>query len=229
MKNLPKEFMGRTVRAILFIGLVIVFCTAVSSAGMYLASRFSLTRSREQVPLTSLSIGREGRVELPRRGGMTEGDGWKLRNSRDSYTLTLDNAVIEGAAQEGDTGGKERAAVEETPASEGSPQPASYISQPAISISGDLTIQLGEGSGNWICSQGVGIQSDAGTLVIRGKGSLEIDAGQIGIDVPCLSIDESVGQVKVRGTLGAVTGTVDYNKETSSFKGDEKEMTFQGK
>ena len=123
MKNLPKEFMGRTVRAILFIGLVVVFCTAVSSAGMYLASRFSLTRSREQVPLTALSIGQEGRVELPRRGEMIEGDGWKLRNSRDSYTLTLDNAVIEGTAQEGDTGGKERAAVEETPASQVSSLP----------------------------------------------------------------------------------------------------------
>ena len=37
---------GRTVRAVLFIILIIVFCTAISSAGIYLASRFGLTQSR---------------------------------------------------------------------------------------------------------------------------------------------------------------------------------------
>ena len=56
MKNLSKEFVGRTIRALLFIGLVVILCTAVSSAGLFLASRFGLTKSREQVPLTALSI-----------------------------------------------------------------------------------------------------------------------------------------------------------------------------
>lgn len=150
MKQLPKEFIGRTARAILFIGLVIVFCAGVSSAGLLMASRFGLTRSREQVPLTALSIGKEGSVELPQRGKMIEGDGWKLRNSRDIYTLTLDNAVIESIS-----GG------EEAPL-------------PAISVTGDLNIDLKKGSGNWITSDGPGIRIEAGTLVIRGEGGLEV-------------------------------------------------------
>ncbi|MCQ5146786.1 hypothetical protein NE476_31410, partial [Enterocloster bolteae] len=58
-------------------------------AGIYLASRYGLTQSREQVPLTALYLGNEGKVELPGRGKMAEGNGWRLRNSRDSYTLTL--------------------------------------------------------------------------------------------------------------------------------------------
>ena len=77
-----------------------------------------------------------------------EGEGWRLRNSRDIYTLTLDNAMI------GDGSG-----------------------QPAISISGDLIMELKKDSGNWISSDGNGIQIEAGTLVIRGAGSLKIDAG----------------------------------------------------
>ena len=141
MKNLSKEFVGRTIRALLFIGLVVILCTAVSSAGLFLASRFGLTKSREQVPLTALSIEGEGSVELPQRGKMVEGEGWRLRNSRDIYTLTLDNAMI------GDGSG-----------------------QPAISITGDLIMELKKDSGSWI-------KIEAGTLVIRGAGSLKIDAG----------------------------------------------------
>lgn len=156
MKNLPKEFVGRTVRAILFIGLVVVFCTAISSAGLFLASRFGLTRSREQVPLTALSIGSQGAVTLPQRGRMVEGDGWKLRNSRDIYTLTLDNAVIEAGM------------------SEAGPEPA-------VTVVGDLIIELKEDSGNWIKSEGVGILAESGTLVIRGTGSLNIEAGDTAI------------------------------------------------
>ncbi len=148
MKNLSKEFVGRTIRALLFIGLVVILCTAVSSAGLFLASRFGLTKSREQVPLTALSIEGEGSVELPQRGKMVEGEGWRLRNSRDIYTLTLDNAMI------GDGSG-----------------------QPAISITGDLIMELKKDSGSWINSGGNGIQIEAGTLVIRGAGSLKIDAG----------------------------------------------------
>ena len=178
MKNLPKEFFGRTARAILFIGLVVVFCTTVSSAGMFLASRFGLTQSREQVPLTALSIGRDGEVKLPQRGKMVEGNGWKLRNSRDIYTLTLDNAVIEEAEE-----GEARAAV---------------------CISGDLIMELREGSGNWIHSEGVGILADSGTLVIRGNGSLEISAGQTGIDAADLELarKESVIRAEAEDRIG---------------------------
>ena len=163
MDKISRGFVGRTVRAVLFIILIIVFCTAISSAGIYLASRFGLTQSREQVPLTALYLGNEGNVELPGRGKMVEGNGWKLRNSRDSYTLTLDNAVMENTAME-DT------AMENT-----------QSFRPAIDIAGDLTIELKEGSGNWLRSEGAGIRIHSGTLVIRGKGSLDIEAGTAGI------------------------------------------------
>ena len=75
MDKISKGFVGRTVRAVLFIILIIVFCTAISSAGIYLASRYGLTQSREQVPLTALYLGNEGKVELPGRGKMVEGKG----------------------------------------------------------------------------------------------------------------------------------------------------------
>lgn len=203
MKNLPGVFVWRTVRAILFIGVVVILCTAVSGAGLFLASRFHLTRSKDQVPLTALSIGQEGPVKLPRRGKTEEGNGWKLRNSGGIYTLILDNAVIDGSG------------TEEKP-------------QPAIYVSGDLTIELKPGSGNRIHSDHVGIRSDSGTLTMEGEGSLEIRAGQIGIDASdvrlsgsrslieaentdgigirasSLIIDPSVGQVTVRGNASAV-------------------------
>ena len=124
MDKISKGFVGRTVRAVLFIILIIAFCTAISSAGIYLASRYGLTQSREQVPLTALYLGNEGKVELPGRGKMAEGNGWRLRNSRDSYTLTLDNAVIENTVMEN--------TVMENAES----------SRPAIDITGDLTIEL---------------------------------------------------------------------------------------
>lgn len=158
MNKISREFVGRTIRAVLFIILIIVFCTAISSAGIYLASRFGLTQSREQVPLTKLSLGTEGKVELPGRGKMVKGNGWTLRNSRDSYTLTLDNAVIENAAMEN-----------------------TESSRSGIDVTGDLTIELKEGSGSWIRSEGAGIRIHSGTLVIRGKGSLDIEAGTAGI------------------------------------------------
>lgn len=168
MDKISKGFVGRTVRAVLFIILIIVFCTAISSAGIYLASRFGLTQSREQVPLTALYLGNEGNVELPGRGKMVEGNGWRLRNSRDSYTLTLDNAVIEHTAMENTA--MEHTAMEHTESS-----------RPAIDITGDLTIELKEGSGSWLRSEGAGIRVQSGTLVIRGKGSLDIEAGTAGI------------------------------------------------
>lgn len=77
MDKISRGFVGRTVRAVVFIILIIVFCTAISSAGIYLASRFGLTQSREQVPLTALYLGNEGKVELPGRGKWwreTDGD-----------------------------------------------------------------------------------------------------------------------------------------------------------
>ena len=141
MDKISKGFVGRTVRAVLFIILIIVFCTAISSAGIYLASRYGLTQSREQVPLTALYLGNEGKVELPGRGKMAEGNGWRLRNSRDSYTLTLDNAGIENTVME-----------------------STESSHPAIDITGDLTIELKEGSGSWIRSEGAGIRIHSGTL-----------------------------------------------------------------
>lgn len=177
MEKISKGFAGRTIRAVLFIVLVVIFCTAVSSAGIFLASRFGLTKSREQVPLTALSIGMEGKAELPGRGKMVEGDGWKLRNSRDIYTLTLDNAIIEG----------ERKEVAEAP-------------QPAITVTGDLILELKEGSGSWIRSEGAGIWIQSGTLTVRGNGSLSIESGDTGI----LGQSGSQGQTAVRLEGGAL-------------------------
>ena len=187
MDKISKGFVGRTVRAVLFIILIIVFCTAISSAGIYLASRYGLTQSREQVPLTALYLGNEGKVELPGRGKMVEGKGWRLRNSRDSYTLTLDNAVIENTVME-----------------------STESSHPAIDITGDLTIELKEGSGSWIRSEGAGIRIHSGTLVIRGKGSLDIEAKTAGIlgnrtENGQAALRLEGGQLDIKGTCAGIS------------------------
>ena len=187
MDKISKGFVGRTVRAVLFIILIIVFCTAISSAGIYLASRYGLTQSREQVPLTALYLGNEGKVELPERGKMVEGKGWRLRNSRDSYTLTLDNAVIENTVME-----------------------STESSHPAIDITGDLTIELKEGSGSWIRSEGAGIRIHSGTLVIRGKGSLDIEARTAGIlgnrtENSQAALRLEGGQLDIKGTYAGIS------------------------
>ena len=70
MDKISKGFVGRTVRAVLFIILIIAFCTAISSAGIYLASRYGLTQSREQVPLTALTW------EMKERWNFREGERW---------------------------------------------------------------------------------------------------------------------------------------------------------
>lgn len=187
MDKISRGFVGRTVRAVVFIILIIVFCTAISSAGIYLASRFGLTQSREQVPLTALYLGNEGKVELPERGKMVEGKGWRLRNSRDSYTLTLDNAVIENTVME-----------------------STESSHPAIDITGDLTIELKEGSGSWIRSEGAGIRIHSGTLVIRGKGSLDIEAKTAGIlgnrtENSQAALRLEGGQLDIKGTYAGIS------------------------
>ena len=44
-----------------------------------------------------------------------------------------------------------------------------------------MNIELKKNSGNWILSEGPGISKGAGTLVIRGEGSLEIQSEAVGI------------------------------------------------
>ena len=197
MDKISKGFVGRTVRAVLFIILIIVFCTAISSAGIYLASRYGLTQSREQVPLTALYLGNEGKVELPGRGKMVEGNGWRLRNSRDSYTLTLDNAVIENT-------------VMKNISMENTVMENAESSRPAIDITGDLTIELKEGSGSWIRSEGAGIRIHSGTLVIRGKGSLDIEAKTAGIlgnrtENGQAALRLEGGQLDIKGTYAGIS------------------------
>ena len=197
MDKISKGFVGRTVRAVLFIILIIVFCTAISSAGIYLASRYGLTQSREQVPLTALYLGNEGKVELPGRGKMAEGNGWRLRNSRDSYTLTLDNAVIENT-------------VMKNISMENTVMENAESSRPAIDITGDLTIELKEGSGSWIRSEGAGIRIHSGTLVIRGKGSLDIEAKTAGIlgnrtENGQAALRLEGGQLDIKGTYAGIS------------------------
>ena len=89
MQQLPKEFIGRMVRTVLFIGLVAACCAGVATFGMLVASKFNLTTSRNQVPLTSVKIEGE-KVLIPENGKTTREAGWTLRNSRGQYILTLD-------------------------------------------------------------------------------------------------------------------------------------------
>ena len=89
MQQLPKEFIGRMVRTILFIGLVAACCAGVATFGMLVASKFNLTTSRNQVPLISVKIEGE-KVLIPENGKTTREAGWTLRNSRGQYILTLD-------------------------------------------------------------------------------------------------------------------------------------------
>lgn len=167
MEKMPKELVFSSLRAICSIILVIVLCTAVSGAGVFLASRYGLTQSREQVPLTALSIGNKTSVTLPQKGEVTEGEGWILRNSRGNYTLTLDGAVIEGLdSEDGPT--------------------------PGITVTGDLTMELKEGSGNWIRSNGAGIRMESGLLSIRGRGKLEIQGH------PAIESDAEMDKISVK-------------------------------
>lgn len=152
MEKLPKEFIGRVVRAVIFIGLVTVGCAGVALLGMSAASRFRLTTSRTQVPLTRVAIvGEEAAVPLS--GKVTEGNGWVLRNSRGQYTLTLDG--LEAGSAEEET--------------------------PALKIEGDLTIILKKGTQNRLLSAGTALKKGKGTLTIRGEGRLEAQGGAAAI------------------------------------------------
>ena len=77
MQQLPKEFVGRMVRTVLFIGLVAACCAGVATFGMFVASKFNLTTSRNQVPLTSVKIEGE-RVLIPENGKTTREAGWTV-------------------------------------------------------------------------------------------------------------------------------------------------------
>lgn len=178
MEKMPKEVVLSSVRAVFSIILVIVLCTAVSGAGVFLASKYGLTRSREQVPLTALSIGEITSVTLPQKGEVTEGDGWVLRNSRGNYTLTLDGAVIEDSGSEEDP-------------------------LPAITVTGDLAVDLKEGSGNWIRSNGAGIRIESGMLTIKGRGRLEIQ-GNPAIESEAANNISVEADDKMRVTEGAL-------------------------
>lgn len=191
--KLTKEFAGVAARSILSIVLVILLCTAVSGGGMLLASRYGLTRSREQVPLEALAMCREP-VELPQRGAVTKGEGWTLRNSRGSYTLTLDGAAIEPEEQEG--------------------------LGPALEVKGDLTVELKQGSGSRIRSEGPGIRIESGIVTITGKGSLEIEGNPAlepyaGGESPAI---ELVGEISVtEGSLDGASTKIIF-KDNESFE-----------
>lgn len=146
MQIVPKEFVFRTIRAVLFIGLSIACCIGVASLGVFVAGKYGLTTSREQVPLSYLAIAGE-EVELPQRGKITEGTGWTLRNTRGMYTLTLDDAVVE---TKGETA--------------------------AVEVFGDLVLELKKGTKSRLEGQGNAVKKGEGTLTIRGEGSLEIQS-----------------------------------------------------
>ncbi len=74
---------------------------------MLVASKFNLTTSRNQVPLTSVKIEGE-KVLIPENGKTTREAGWTLRNSRGQYILTLDEmeAGSLDTAEPGDRSGR---------------------------------------------------------------------------------------------------------------------------
>ena len=83
-------------------------------------------------------------------------------------------------------------------------------SHPAIDITGDLTIELKEGSGSWIRSEGAGIRIHSGTLVIRGKGSLDIEAKTAGIlgnrtENSQAALRLEGGQLDIKGTYAGIS------------------------
>lgn len=147
MQQLPKEFMGRMVRTVLFIGLVAACCAGVATFGMFVASKFNLTTSRSQIPLTSVKIEGE-KVLIPENGKTTREAGWTLRNNRGLYILTLDEL---------EAGSKD-------------------TSDPVIEVEGDLIIQLKKDTVSHLESQGPVIKKGTGTLTIRGEGSLELES-----------------------------------------------------
>ena len=71
MDKISKGFVGRTVRAVLFIILIIVFCTAISSAGIYLASRCGLTQVQGAGAADSLFT-----WEMKERWNFRKGERW---------------------------------------------------------------------------------------------------------------------------------------------------------
>ena len=147
MQQLPKEFVGRMVRTVLFIGLVAACCAGVATFGMFVASKFNLTTSRSQIPLTSVKIEGE-KVLIPENGKTTREAGWTLRNNRGLYILTLDEL---------EAGSKD-------------------TSDPVIEVEGDLIIQLKKDTVSHLESQGPVIKKGTGTLTIRGEGSLELES-----------------------------------------------------
>lgn len=140
MQQLPKEFVGRMVRTVLFIGLVAACCAGVATFGMFVASKFNLTTSRNQVPLTSVKIEGE-KVLIPENGKTTREAGWTLRNSRGQYILTLDE--LEAGSLD--------------------------TAEPVIEVEGDLILQLKKDTISHLESQGPVIKKGTGTLTIREK------------------------------------------------------------
>ena len=85
-------------------------------------------------------------IPIPLQGKVTEGKGWVLRNSKGQYTLTLDGLKA---------GSLER-------------------KTPALEIQGDLTLVLKKGTESELLSADAALKKGAGTLTIRGEGSLRL-------------------------------------------------------
>lgn len=145
MKKIPKEFTGGILKALLFIGLVMICCPGVVFLGLFAASKLGLTTSRAQVPLSRVVMEGEA-MPIPLQGKVTEGNGWVLRNSRGQYTLTLDG--LRAGSLEDET--------------------------PALEVQGDLTLVLKKGTDSVLLSAGPAIKKGPGTLTIRGEGSLRL-------------------------------------------------------
>ena len=95
MQQLPKEFVGRMVRTALFIGLVAACCAGVATFGMFVASKFNLTTSRNQVPLTSVKKWKDhqgSRLEAAQQQRPVYSDLGRTGSRKSGYSRTGDRS-----------------------------------------------------------------------------------------------------------------------------------------
>ena len=205
MQQLPKEFVGRMVRTVLFIGLVAACCAGVATFGMFVASKFNLTTSRNQVPLTSVKIEGE-KVLIPENGKTTREAGWTLRNSRGQYILTLDE--LEAGSLD--------------------------TAEPVIEVEGDLILQLKKDTISHLESQGPVIKKGTGAEAISSDwngeeldadhpSAVRLEAGNLtftgagsGIVDETVELAGAQGTITATSTSGAAVKTAHVKREGSN-------------
>lgn len=196
MQQLPKEFVGRMVRTVLFIGLVAACCAGVATFGMFVASKFNLTTSRNQVPLTSVKIEGE-KVLIPENGKTTREAGWTLRNSRGQYILTLDEL---------EAGSLDTA------------EPVIKKGTGTLTIRGEGSLELESADAEAISSDWNGEELDADhpSAVRLEAGNLTFTGAGSGIVDETVELAGAQGTITATSTSGAAVKTAHVKREGSN-------------